>query len=226
MASTIKTIRSLIYGLEDALSFMGTFDEYAEESFGCYCDADVKKGEKCECITEDGHLRVVSKEKIVENAKKLLAEMVEEEENKFYKRYDLQDESDYSIETLEEMRIWLADFWGENPDEDMEDEEHDAWIQEILQADAEELFDMLSGVDYSYCEVDENNQEILHEVKSTGVFLGHGYSVMADKRNVVEMTLTRGEDKQTLLAEPENWMDTFHKQVEILQNELKKEQSI
>ncbi|MEK5081054.1 hypothetical protein MKX73_19195 [Solibacillus sp. FSL W7-1436] len=75
-------------------------------------------------------------------------------EEKLYKRFDIQDTNDFSIETLQDMRVWLADFWNENPDEDMDDKEHEEMIEAIMVADENEIFERLGGVGYSWCEVD------------------------------------------------------------------------
>jgi len=74
---------------------------------------------------------------------------------KLYKRFDLQDEEDFHIETLEEMKEWLADFWNYNPDDDMTEEEHEELIEGILKSDAAELFERLGGVGYSFDEITE-----------------------------------------------------------------------
>lgn len=67
---------------------------------------------------------------------------------KLFKRFDLQDESDFAIETLEQMKAWLADFWNNNPDEDMPDAEHEEMIAGIMASDEDELLDRMGGIDY------------------------------------------------------------------------------
>lgn len=71
---------------------------------------------------------------------------------KLFIRFDLQDESDTSIETLEQMKTWLIRFWNYNPDEDMSDEEHEELIEGIKKSDESELFDRMGGIDYSFYE--------------------------------------------------------------------------
>ncbi|MFS0891006.1 hypothetical protein [Peribacillus frigoritolerans] len=76
---------------------------------------------------------------------------------KLFKRYDMQDENDFEIETLLQMKDWLVDFWNNNPDDDMTDEEHEEMIEEIMESDEHELFERLAGIDYTYDELDENS---------------------------------------------------------------------
>ncbi|HDR8453995.1 TPA: hypothetical protein QC364_000787 [Bacillus cereus] len=120
-------------------------------------------------------------------------------EEKKYKRYDLQDESDFSIETLQEMREWLADFWNTNPDEDMEDEEHEEMIAEIMQADEDEMFDRLGGIDYSWCEIDQDtHEEIPQELTSMEQNFSWGYGIRLEKidEETLQVTLKWGEEKE------------------------------
>ncbi len=76
---------------------------------------------------------------------------------KLFKRYDMQDERDFEIETLAQMKYWLVDFWNTNPDDDMTDEEHEEMIEKIMESDKDELFERLAGIDYTYDELDENS---------------------------------------------------------------------
>lgn len=71
----------------------------------------------------------------------------------YYDMYDMQDYSDSTLHTLESARVWLADFWNENPDEDMTDDEHEEWISEISSMDADSLIEALSGIDYTMEEI-------------------------------------------------------------------------
>lgn len=77
---------------------------------------------------------------------------------KLYKRFDALDddldESDYEIETLEQMKGWLQEFWTDNPNEDTTEQEHDEWMEEISHADESELFEMLAGIGYSFDELE------------------------------------------------------------------------
>lgn len=71
-------------------------------------------------------------------------------EQPIYKRYDIQDPSDYSFETFNQAKDWLYDFWINNPDENMTDAEHEQWLEEIASCtDSEILDEYLSGIDYS-----------------------------------------------------------------------------
>lgn len=84
---------------------------------------------------------------------------------KLYQRYDELDENegmiDFDIETLDQMRNWLADFWKENYNEDMDEEEVEELIAEILESDENEMFERLSGIGYSYYHLDENMNPII-----------------------------------------------------------------
>jgi hypothetical protein len=64
---------------------------------------------------------------------------------------------DEIVETLslDGLKVWLADFWNSNPDEEMDEKEHDEWIQEILASTESELFSRMGGVGYYFEEVDE-----------------------------------------------------------------------
>lgn len=87
-------------------------------------------------------------------------EKVSTPKEQLFKRYDLQDEEDFEIETLEEMREWLADFWENNPNEDMDEEDVNELIEEIKCADENEMFERLSGIDYSFDRLDEDGNAI------------------------------------------------------------------
>lgn len=71
---------------------------------------------------------------------------------KLYKRYDLQDESDFQIETLQQIKAWLQDFWIFNPDEDWDNDGEDceSFCKEIFNANEEELFEMVAGIGYCF----------------------------------------------------------------------------
>lgn len=70
-----------------------------------------------------------------------------------YYVYDLQDFSDQWVATLDEAKAWLVDFWNNNPDDEMSDEDHEYMLKEILSANASELDDKLQGIDYGLEEV-------------------------------------------------------------------------
>ncbi|WP_060203875.1 hypothetical protein [Sporosarcina koreensis] len=71
---------------------------------------------------------------------------------KLYKRYDTLDETDFSFETINEMKEWLAGFWHDNSDENITEEEHDELIAGIMASDEGELQDRLGGVGYAFDE--------------------------------------------------------------------------
>lgn len=73
------------------------------------------------------------------------------QKEQLYKRYDLQDEDNYEIETLEEIREWLADFWNNNPNDDMTERDLEELTVEIMKSDVDEVSDRLGGIDYG-CE--------------------------------------------------------------------------
>ncbi|MEX3625062.1 hypothetical protein [Viridibacillus arvi] len=148
-----------------------------------------------------------------------------------YKRFDFQDEeNDYSYETLQEMKEWLADFWNENPDDDMNDEEHEELIEGIMNSDEGELFDRLGGIDYSYYELDENGKEITHELDIYKTGLSWGYSVTSEKitignKDYMEITLRRGKEnppQSPFLVAFENWEEEHEKNVKMLIEEIQK----
>jgi hypothetical protein len=86
-------------------------------------------------------------------------EQTSTKKEKLYKRYDMQDESDYSIESLNAMKSWLVDFWNNNPDEEMDEEEHDNMIDGIWSSDEKELFERLAGIDYTFDELTEKERK-------------------------------------------------------------------
>jgi len=74
---------------------------------------------------------------------------------KLYKLYDSLADSLVEVMSLSAIRVWLANLWDENPDEEMTEEEHQEMIEEIMQSDAEELNRRLSGVGY-HMEIETN----------------------------------------------------------------------
>lgn len=50
--------------------------------------------------------------------------------------------------TLQGMRIWLRDLWDNNPDEEMDEDEHMQLLDDIMSSDESELCDRLGGVGY------------------------------------------------------------------------------
>ena len=144
---------------------------------------------------------------------------------KMYKRFDMQDEDDFAIETLEQMKAWLIDFWNSNPDEDMTDEEHDEMIEQIKIADEDEIFDRLGGIDYTYDEVDEDGEVIAREAVMIKTNLSWGFSVTSEKIITAEgleyvmITQVRGKNSPPvwpILVPVEQWKEEHDKSVEEL----------
>lgn len=135
-------------------------------------------------------------------------------EKKLYKRYDLQDESDFEIQTLEGMKKWLSNWWEDHPDEEMDDDEHEELIKGILASDEIELEDRLGGIDYSYNEIDENGEEIVPVNSHIKTVLPWGYSVESEKINDedVKITLVSSDDmpEEIIISTVANWTD-IHK---------------
>lgn len=161
----------------------------------------------------------------------MTAKNVNENGEKLYKRYDLQDESDFEIETLEEMKTWLADHWENNPNDDMDDEDVEKLCEEIMASDAGELFDRLAGIDYSYYELDEDGNEICDELepiaRNMEQNLATGYSVRLedlDGKNL-QVTVVRAGEKNIYTTElpdsEEGWNEIFKKEVEVIREEAR-----
>lgn len=71
------------------------------------------------------------------------------QEEKMYRLIDTHNDDELvDIMCLDEARNWLADLWNNNPDDDMDDEEHEEMIEAIQEADEEELKSRLDGVGY------------------------------------------------------------------------------
>lgn len=85
-------------------------------------------------------------------------------QKKRYRRFDLLDEYSDSIETLEEMKSWLQEFWTNctpwcaDDDDEMTEEEHQEWMDEISRADEDTLFDMLGGIGYSFDHLEDEQK--------------------------------------------------------------------
>jgi len=69
--------------------------------------------------------------------------------NTQYKWYDIQDEEDFNIGTLEEAKEWLVDFWAENNDDQYSEQELEEIIQNIQKATPSELNDKMGGIDWT-----------------------------------------------------------------------------
>ena len=150
---------------------------------------------------------------------------------KLYQRYDELDEDegmfDYDIETLDQMRNWLADFWKENPNEEMNEEEHEELIAEILESDESEMFERLSGIGYSYYHLDENMNPIIPEsliIKCTTVSIG--FIVESEEFRTenneayLEMRLYReGKLSESFIVNIDTWEKEHEKYVNILLTE-------
>lgn len=79
-----------------------------------------------------------------------LLKLAQNTDQKIYKVSDIQDPSDFWFGTFDDAKEWLYDFWCNNPDEDMEETEHEQWLEEIAHCtDPEILDEYLSGIDYT-----------------------------------------------------------------------------
>lgn len=121
-------------------------EDWKEDGYICTVNMGYKGRE------HEEELREVFMSEMLNFAKE--PEQTSTKKEKLYKRYDMQDESDYSIESLNAMKSWLVDFWNNNPDEEMDEEEHDNMIDGIWSSDEKELFERLAGIDYTFDEVD------------------------------------------------------------------------
>jgi len=127
---------------------------------------------------------------------------MEEQKEKLYKRYDLQDESDFEIETLDQMKLWLADFWENNPDDDMSEEERNNLTDEIWASDADELFERLAGIDYSFYVLDKDGNVIEDEYEELPIsieqnfIMGYGVEVRQIEEKTLRVTVRRGEAEE------------------------------
>lgn len=101
---------------------------------------------------------------------------------KKFKRYDMQDESDFAIETLTQMKAWLTDWWEWNNDEeeDMSETELNKFFENIKNADENELFEMLAGIDYTFDGLDGEGNVIEREIVKLQTNLSYGYSVISE----------------------------------------------
>jgi hypothetical protein len=151
---------------------------------------------------------------------------------KLYQRYDALDEdegmTEYDIETLDQMRNWLADFWKENPNEEMDEEEHEELIAEILEADEAEMFERLSGIGYSYYHLDENMNPIvpknliIHITNITKKYFVESLEFI-NENNVSEMEMRIYRDgrlSENFVVSMDGWEKDHEKYVNILSNEL------
>jgi len=100
-------------------------------------------------------------------------------QEKKYFRFDINEleegmkviDVDYEIETFEEMKQFLVDFWNEDfygGTSDLTEEEHKKLVEEILAVtDLSELDDRLGGIGWSYCDMDEDGNPIWEEMTTT-----------------------------------------------------------
>lgn len=76
----------------------------------------------------------------------------------YYALYDLQNQyEDSTLHTFGSARQWLADFWENNPDDDMDDDDIAQLVADILASDLSELGDRLGGVGYYLQEIKLKN---------------------------------------------------------------------
>lgn len=161
----------------------------------------------------------------------MTAKNVNSNSEKLYMRYDLQDESDFEIETLQGMRDWLADFWESNPDEGMDEEDVEKLVEEIMNSDEGEIFERLAGIDYSYYELDENGEiipdEYIEQVKTIEQNLATGYGVRLEEldEKTLQVTVTRAGEKNIYTTElpetEEEWNEIFEKEREKISKEAR-----
>ena len=138
------------------------------------------------------------------------------------------DELDYSIETLDQMRNWLADFWKENPNEEMDEEEQEELIAEILESDEAEMYDRLGGIGYSYYHLDENQNPIIPKeliIKcttiSTGFIVESEEFINENNDSYLEMRLYReGKLSESFIVNIDTWEEEHEKYINILSKEL------
>lgn len=75
--------------------------------------------------------------------------------NKQYRLYDMQDEENSEIVSLQSAKDWLIGFWCNNNDGEMTDEELDVFIEKIENADFSKLSEFLQGIDYDIEEIEK-----------------------------------------------------------------------
>lgn len=93
---------------------------------------------------------------------------------KLYMRFDIQDvpsgateetfkrdDIEHDIETFSEMRDWLADFWQQNPDEDMSNRAHNKLIRRIENSPTEiDLIGRMEGIEYFFLPLGTDKEPI------------------------------------------------------------------
>ena len=72
-----------------------------------------------------------------------------------YLRFDLQDDTEQFPETLREMKTFLIDFWYWHNEEQLTEQELDRFVLNIQKATANEMFEYLGGIDYSFSEIEK-----------------------------------------------------------------------
>ncbi|MCM3227713.1 hypothetical protein [Terribacillus saccharophilus] len=82
-----------------------------------------------------------------------------------YYRYDWQDDRIFKIDTLEEHRFWLAEWWEMYPNEDMDDDDIEQMKKEIMQADEEELEERMIGIEFGFYRCDEHGNELENSLR-------------------------------------------------------------
>jgi|APAga8741244001_1050109.scaffolds.fasta_scaffold08554_3 hypothetical protein len=154
---------------------------------------------------------------------------------KKYKKYDISNESDFTIETLASMKEWLIGFWEddyrESPYTELTEYELEEMIDGIQNSDEMELFNRLGGVGYAFEELDENEEVIKQpkQSKQMHTILCWGYSVITKvvEDTELEITLIRGnevENAETITISYNNtieqWKEIHEKNVENLLKEV------
>jgi hypothetical protein len=125
-------------------------EDWKEDGFICTKNLGYKGGER------EDEWDIIYMSEMLDITKKHIAQ----DSGKLYKRYDIQDKNDFAIETLSQMKQWLADFWDNNPDEEMDEEEHQGLIEEIWESDEKELFERLAGIDYTFEAIEEIEEAV------------------------------------------------------------------
>lgn len=107
--------------------------------------------------------------------------MRDKQNNTLYYRYDCQDEDVFAIETLQEMKDWLEEFWRMYPNDDMDDTDIEELAVKIQNSDEVELIDRLHGVGFNYETLDESDMQIkiLHKISAPPLSF-EGYDFYTD----------------------------------------------
>jgi hypothetical protein len=142
---------------------------------------------------------------------------------KKFKRYDMQDESDFAIETLTQMKAWITDWWKWNEDEDMTEKELNKFFEDIKNADEKELFEILAGIDYTFDELDGEGNVIEREVVKLQTNMSDGYSVISEKTDDTLVTIQvihKGNKIRESVTTVEKMIEEHRKNVDGVLNDI------